>query len=685
MTLTRRGIVSSGLAALLILVMTASLALARDQGRFTVREINGTWWLIDPHGTPMFSRGVCCVNTGIPWEKHTIANPGYAAWQQYPSAEAWAGATMDSLRSWGFTTIGGWSDIDLFLRSGKLNLPFTVVLHCGSSAGVPWFDMWDPEIITRVDEVAREQILKTRDHPLLIGYYSDNELGWWNAMLFKMTWEHAPKSGARARLLNLVREHYRNSWPSMTKDFDPEGASNFAELARRGRLFLRPGGKGIIVVQKFMTVLADRYYGLMKETIRKYSDRALYLGDRYQSFYYPEVVKAAGRHVDVLSTNMGMHFYDGTPTRYYLSTLYELAQKPIMIGEYYMAATENRSGNKNTGTGFPTVNTQGERVKGFLTTVTRLVRTPYIIGADWFQYFDEPTHGREDGEDFNFGLVDISGKPYEELTNASRTFDWQGLKSSPQLGERRLQILEGVVAMRAGVEKEEQQHRTAARRGEIESLLLVEYGGRELGRDRAIARNRIVLSREAERLADLRFDDADRVRTGRRELPDRPDEIALRVDAEQRGGYPEAQALRDAAGAIVDHRKIEAVLRRIAFGLRAIGPDRDTDDVEVVIAAELGDPRNRIADRDRGLVPPDRRSRRPGACRCASRCRGARRRASSPRMRAAASPRGRASSAASLDAGPSFPVNPRRRTRARARLRAIRKRAPAPVTLRAAG
>jgi hypothetical protein len=85
-------------------------------------------------------------------------------------------------------------------------------------------------------------------------------------------------------------------------------------------------------------------------------------------------------------------------------------------------------------------------------------------------------------------------------------------------------------------------------------------------------------------------------------LPDRPDEIALRVDAEQRGGYPETQALRDAARAIVDHRKIDGVLRRIALGLRAIGPDRDADDVEVVVAAELGDPRDRIADRGRDLV-----------------------------------------------------------------------------------
>jgi len=47
--------------------------------------------------------------------------------------------------------------------------------------------MWDPKIVDRMDQVAREQILALRDDPRLIGYYSDNEIGWWNAILFKMT------------------------------------------------------------------------------------------------------------------------------------------------------------------------------------------------------------------------------------------------------------------------------------------------------------------------------------------------------------------------------------------------------------------------------------------------------------------------------------------------------------------
>ena len=46
-----------------------------------------------------------------------------------------------------------------------------------------------------------------------------------------------------------------------------------------------------------------------------------------------------------------------------------------------------------------------------------------MVAAHWFQYFDEPRHGRADGENFNFGLVDIQNRPYAEVCAAFREFD----------------------------------------------------------------------------------------------------------------------------------------------------------------------------------------------------------------------------------------------------------------------
>jgi hypothetical protein len=94
-----------------------------------------------------------------------------------------------------------------------------------------------------------------------------------------------------------------------------------------------------------------------------------------------------------------------------------------------MAATENRSGNRNSHGGFPVVPTQAERVTAAHATLESLLRLPYVIGADWFQFYDEPRHGREDGENFNFGLVDIQNQPYEELVNMFAALLPEDLKS----------------------------------------------------------------------------------------------------------------------------------------------------------------------------------------------------------------------------------------------------------------
>ena len=171
---------------------------------FSIREEDKTAWLVRPDGKRFFSLGVCCVDPGVSRAEFRADNPGYAAWRHYPDSNRWAEATLQRLKSWRFTTIGGWSDFQTFRQCQDQDVAFAPVLHIGSTAGVPWWDMWDPKIINRMEEVARDQISKLRDDPRVIGYYSDNEIGWWNAILFKMTLDQAPTSGQRRRLIDLL-------------------------------------------------------------------------------------------------------------------------------------------------------------------------------------------------------------------------------------------------------------------------------------------------------------------------------------------------------------------------------------------------------------------------------------------------------------------------------------------------
>jgi hypothetical protein len=188
-------------------------------------------------------------------------------------------------------------------------------------------------------------------------------MGWWNAILWQMTLKDQPASGARQRLVKLLRQRYRNDWSKLARDFDPEGVSGFRELEGGGTLYLRPGGNGIHAMRDFLGVMAERYYEVVGDTVRKLDRRALMLGDRYQSFYYPEVARAAGRHVDAISSNLNASWNDGSFVRFYLDTLHALAGKPVLISEFYMSAMENRTGNPNDHGNFPTVRTQAERAR----------------------------------------------------------------------------------------------------------------------------------------------------------------------------------------------------------------------------------------------------------------------------------------------------------------------------------
>ncbi len=390
---------------------------------FRLVETNSHWWLAAPSGERFISKGVAVVTRGAKREEFDPENPGYASWQHYRTDDEWADTTLARLRDWGFTTVGGWSHDRILLKSTNMLGGLTPVLHVGSTAGAPWWDMWDEKVVARMDDTAREQILPLRDDPRLIGYYTDNEMGWWNATLFHMALEQAAESGQRQRLVALLRDTYSGSWDRLLMDFEPEFCTDFSSLSQRGQLWLRPGGEGVKVMRQFLRMVAARYYQLVHDIIRNYDRRALILGDRYQSFYYPEVAEAAAPYVDAISSNLNASWNDGTFVRFHLDTLHAIAGKPIFVSEMYLAATENRSGNRNSQGLFPVAATQAGRARSAQATLEGLARLPYVTGVDWFQYFDEPRYGREDGENFNFGLVDIFDRPYPEMASVFRRTD----------------------------------------------------------------------------------------------------------------------------------------------------------------------------------------------------------------------------------------------------------------------
>ncbi len=387
-------------------------AAARRSEFYRVAEVDGAWWFIAPDGNRFFSSGVNVVDVGGTREKYNPQRPEYAAFRHYPDRAAWVAATHERFAAWGFNTVGGWSAEEMMTGP----LPYTAVLHLGRELGVPWNDVLDPGFAEQVAAVAEQKVPRRADDPRLIGWYTDNELAWFADTLFGFHIAQPAKSFTRQALVNLLRKQYGDDFARLEQDFVAVKATSFDELDAGGKLLLRPGGRGMEVADSFLCLVAERFYQTAHAAIRRHDANHLILGDRYHGFCPDVVAEAAAPYVDVISTNFDQpDWTDGQLPAFYLERLHQLTGRPILVTEYYVAAHDNRSGNKNTGNIFTTVATQQQRAAAVGTRLSSLASLRYVVGAHWFQFSDEPTNGRHDGEDYNFGLVDIENRPYEEL------------------------------------------------------------------------------------------------------------------------------------------------------------------------------------------------------------------------------------------------------------------------------
>jgi hypothetical protein len=160
----------------------------------------------------------------------------------------------------------------------------------------------------------------------------------------------------------------------------------------------------------FLRLVATQYFKVCADAIREYDPNHLILGCRYAGYAPEEVVQSMGDNVDIVSYNN----YDFHAPVQKLQQIHEWTGKPVMLTEFSFKAMD--SGLPNTrGAGQP-VKTQQDRADNFDTYVTELIKLPYAVGFHWFEYADEPAEGRFDGENSNYGLVNIKDETWETLT-----------------------------------------------------------------------------------------------------------------------------------------------------------------------------------------------------------------------------------------------------------------------------
>lgn len=395
---------------MIAVIALAAASLSSQFQPFKVAERDGRWWF--ERGTlSLWSMGVDCTDMG---GKGKPENPSYDASTLFPSKDKWARDTAARFKDWNVNTLGGWSDHEAFK---KTPLPFIEVLHLGSYFKAPWDDLFSDAASKAISDAAKSLIPPLKDDPNLIGYCTDNELGWWDDTLFSSYFKFPASAPGKVALVESLKKTYRDDFARFEKDWK-SNATTFDGLLAEQKIALRPGTNGMQAVIAFNQALATQYYALVYRLVKREDPNHLILGDRYAQYYNLETVRASKPYVDVISSNGGADWLDGSYAKFMWQNLYRMTSKPVLITEFYFAARENRTGNRNSGEIFPTVQTQAERARCFAANLRELASQPWIVGAHWFQFYDEPPKGRGDGEDYNHGLVDIKRNPYEGMVQA---------------------------------------------------------------------------------------------------------------------------------------------------------------------------------------------------------------------------------------------------------------------------
>jgi hypothetical protein len=418
-------------------------------GWFRTEKVDGRWWLVTPEGHLFFSVGVDCVNTfentfiekreswfewlpdedsefkpafGYASNVHsmaeTIGGKGrtfnfYKAnlIRKYGSdwQDAWRKRSYARLRTWGFNTIGNWSDWEVLKQSP---LPFVATASTGNDyrriegGGGYWgkmADVFDPKFAESADSSIAKTAEQFAGNPLCIGYFVDNEIAW-DAI------ERGPLASpadqpCRIEMVRQLQAKY-TSLDALNKAWGTN-ASTWEDL----RVPDQPNDACRKDLDAWVYSFAHRYFEIMKGALRRHAPNQLYLGCRF-AWSHPQAVRACADVADVVSFNQ----YWRTINSADWIGKNDLG-KPIIIGEFHFGALDRGMFH----TGLVPTGSQDERAAAFKAYVKSVADCPSFVGCHWFQYVDEPLTGRVyDGENYNIGLVDMTDTPYPELTSAGK-------------------------------------------------------------------------------------------------------------------------------------------------------------------------------------------------------------------------------------------------------------------------
>jgi len=382
------------------------------------QDKDGKYWFVNPRGERFLSIGINNI-LSVPWRP----KPGTQYYDAVNTVfggdfEKWKNNVSDLLVTSGFNTLGSWSDN----RFQNEQLYGTICLYVASYAHDRCLDGLRPEFEKKVRQNASAMLSAHPNLDNVLGFYLDNEMPWYgksawdiipNYTLLEVAFELPAQDPAHQAARRFLIDRYKSAddfgrtWGRPIQSWDELGIEYVRKCVNARTQQDRAA---------FTALAAERFFAVASRVVRQLVPGKLILGTRFGKTTPEPVVRACGKYCDVITFNDYRRLPKADDD--WLARYWIWSGKPLMVTEYSWRGQDNTSGNPNTRGAGTVVKSQAERGKNYQGYVEDLLSYPVVVGAHWFQFADQSPQGRFDGEDSNYGIVDIKHRPYRELLKA---------------------------------------------------------------------------------------------------------------------------------------------------------------------------------------------------------------------------------------------------------------------------
>ncbi len=398
-------------------------------GRFYKKKIDGRWWLVTPEGHRYFVIGCDAVGYREGGYSSPLKEPGGAArgFRELPDLkrvpDGMPGGRKVSLLaanlerkygpgyyekskevnrkrliSWGFNSTAKWGWGETF------DLPYVEDWTFRTVKTLPRrrIDIYDPGFAAAAEKEVAALVKRRKDDPMLIAYSTENENGWEPRDVSGLSAAEPAVASKQALVDFLIRRHGEAKAAGLFK----VSGGREAMLANRQEISLPAADTG-----DFIAETSRYYHRIVRELFRKYDPDHLWFGGAHCGGQAAEWIYAAAEFTDAVMLNEYSLF--GHWSTQLMPALRKL-DNPVFITEYSFVCDQRGLRYYNSDS---TVRDQLSRGLGYRYYTEQMAANALCIGFGYFLFFDQPVMMRSlpMGESHNFGLVDGTDRPYDEM------------------------------------------------------------------------------------------------------------------------------------------------------------------------------------------------------------------------------------------------------------------------------